>query len=457
MLDPRSRLWSLILGMAVATVFALGALHVASADDPASDPAPGLRALTSSTTTFTTPLSGGVYVWKAGRLLPAAHARVSTGASLVRADTSGRFEFAAEERTGQLTVVQPGYDIVQRPVYRDRSVIVLRKLVVRAIFVPFLEIERQAVQDFVSDLIERDLINAVVVDLKDEGGRVVPFAANETARAMEADAQFAFPRTTSFLEQLGEQGVYRIGRIVTFFDPWYSAWHPQHSLHNLSGGRFRDSNGNSWASPFSFEARRYNIEIGMAAAGYVDEIQYDYVRLPYESVLERSQFSEADRVATINRFAQEAGEALHQAGLAVSFDTFGVISTAGNDQGIGQSVAGVAPHLDYVSPMVYPSGWSPGSFGFAYPPAHPGAVVGSNVQATIDLIDEPGSAVVRPWLQDFTDYQSRGLVYHADFVHAQIEATAEVGGIGFMLWDPSLRYQLDALQRAVSIDWTWPD
>ena len=423
------------------------------ADEPADD-SPAL----TSAATKTTPLTGLVYMWDRGRLSPVEHARVATGAAMVRTDEFGRFEFAPGERTGELTVVQPGFDTVHRPIYYDQSVIVLRKLVVRAIFVPFLMIDREDVQRFISDLVERDLINAIVIDLKDEGGRVIPFAATDTVRKMNAHDQFAFLRTTSFLERLADQGVYRIGRIVTFFDPWYAAWHPENALHDLSGATFRDVNGNRWASPFSYEARRYNIEIGLAAADYVDEIQFDYVRLPYDSnIYERSQFTEVERVATINRFAQEAGDALHQAGLAVSFDTFGIVSTAGNDQGIGQSVAGVAPFLDYVSPMVYPSGWSAGSFGYSYPPSYPGPVVRENVQATLDLISEAGSAVVRPWLQDFTDYQAQKLIYDADRVYAQIEATANAGGIGFMLWDPVLLYQTGALERALGLTWPSPN
>ena len=402
---------------------------------------------------FTENLSGRVYVWENGRLRPASEAQVSTGSALVRTDPSGRFEFSADQRTGSLSIVQPGYNIVRRPIYFDQSVVVLRNLVVRAIYIPFSEAGKPSVQQWALDLVERDLINAVVVDIKDESGQVFSLAATRTVAQVGATRDGT--AVVGFLENLGNKGVYRIGRVVTFLDNIYPWTFPQNSLRNLGGGRFRDGMGITWSSAYSPEARRYNIEIGVAAADYVDEIQYDYVRLPYEKgLLERTQYGETQRVAAITRFAEEASEALHLAGLAISFDTFGVVSTAGNDQGIGQSVEALSEHLDYISPMVYPSGWTAGSFGFRYPPAHPGPVVELNVRATVDLASGNGSALVRPWLQDFHDYQSRGLPYYAEQVLAQIEATVTAGGIGFMLWDPSLQYEQRALEQALSLTWS---
>lgn len=441
----------LLTTVLLAAFIAGAALRVVDAEEPshAEVEAEELTGLTAAA--FSTNLSGRVYIWDQGRLRPASQARVSTGSALVRTDSSGRFSFAPGQRTGSLSVIQPGYDIVRRPIYYDQTVIVLRNLVVRAIYIPFSEVTKPSVQNLVHDLVDRDLINAVVVDLKDESGQVFSIAATPTVEQINADR--GGESVGAFLRELQGKGVYRIGRIVTFLDRTYPWWFADHALHNLAGGLFVDDMGSTWSSAYSSGARSYNIEIGVAAADYVDEIQYDYVRLPYENGL-RERGSEAERVAAITRFAQEASEALHLEGVAVSFDTFGVVSTAGNDQGIGQSVEGLAPYLDYISPMVYPSGWTPGSFGYAYPPEHPGPVVRFNVEATVDRIEEPGSALVRPWLQDFRDYQSRGLPYNTEQVHAQIAATAEAGGVGFMLWDPSLSYQEEALELALGLTWS---
>ena len=450
---PRLLRLFLITSVILTSFVAGAAFRIVDAEEPGEEAISREESNAITSAAYSKDLSGRVYVWEGGRLRPASEARVSTGSALVRTDTSGRFEFSAEHRTGSLSIVQPGYDTVKRPIYYDRTVIVLRSLVVRAIYIPFGEVTRPEVQDWVHRLVDDNLINAVVVDLKDESGQVFSIAATPTVEQINAARNGESVGT--FLEELENKGVYRIGRVVTFLDNTFPRWFPTNALHNIGGGLFFDSMGITWSSAYKAGARQYNIEIGVAAADYVEEIQYDYVRLPYENGLrERFENTEADRVAAITRFAREASEALHLAGVAVSFDTFGVVSTAGNDQGIGQSIEGLAPYLDYISPMVYPSGWHAGSLGFEYPPEHPGPVVHINVEATVERVGEHGNALVRPWLQDFRDYQSRGLFYNAEQVHAQIAATAAAGGVGFMLWDPSLAYEEQALQQALELTWS---
>ena len=87
--------------------------------------------------------------------------------------------------------------------------------------------------------------------------------------------------------------------------------------------------------------------------------------------------------------------------------------------------------------MVYPSTWSTGWFGLVYPPSDPFLVV--RVARAVDRL-APYTVVVRPWLQDLHDYQSQKLFYGPKEVLAQIHASAQAGGEGFMLWDPSLNY-----------------
>ena len=186
-------------------------------------------------------------------------------------------------------------------------------------------------------------------------------------------------------------------------------------------------------------------------------MQFDYVRLPYEDgLVERFRHGPEARAAAINAFAAEAAEALHLAGAAISFDIFGVIVISSGDEGIGQSLAGVSAHLDYVSPMLYPSGWSKGSFGLNYPPAAPGLVIRHSLDAALAGLAPGSHAEVRPWLQDFPDYQERGLGYTEELVTEQIIETARTGGYGFMLWDPDLKYQHGSLEQAESLIWSPP-
>ena len=76
---------------------------------------------------------------------------------------------------------------------------------------------------------------------------------------------------------------------------------------------------------------------------------------------------------------------------------------------IGQDISLLAPHVDYVAPMVYPSHWGPGEYGVADPLRQPADIVRRSVADFERLVAGSGAAVV-PWLQDFS---SGGVTYGA--------------------------------------------
>ncbi len=400
------------------------------------------------------PLTGRVLAWRNGQLRPVRGARVSSGIELTTTAADGSFRFGTVPEGSEISVINPGYEIATRSARSGAFAFVLEPVVVNGIFVPFHKAGDPSTRADILNLVDRGLINSVVLDIKDEGGQVAAIAATETVERIGANKEIEHLDT--FLEELSDRGVYTIGRIVTFMDTWYSRSFPANALHFLDGRLFSDGGNSNWSSPFSAATRQYNIDIAVAAAEYFDEIQFDYVRLPYEDrLLERQTFGQEDRIAAITTFVRDAREAIHLAGAAVSADLFGVISVRhDNDQGIGQSLEQLAPHLDYVSPMLYPSGWSTGWFNLAYPPAHPGKVIRDSTDATIDLVASVSRAHVRPWLQDFPDYGYRGLHYGREEVTAQIEAARDAGANGFMLWDAALAYEVQSLKEAAELVWS---
>jgi hypothetical protein len=90
--------------------------------------------------------------------------------------------------------------------------------------------------------------------------------------------------------------------------------------------------------------------------------------------------------------------------------------------------------------MLYPSGFSSGSFYFKYPSKHPYEVVYRSVKKIQDRIE---SRRVRPWLQHFKDYTRARVEYGHDEVQAQIKACDDIGTNGWMLWSPSSKYKLE--------------
>ncbi|HJN93673.1 MAG TPA: putative glycoside hydrolase, partial [Dehalococcoidia bacterium] len=387
-----------------------------------------------------TSLRGLVLGRKDGRIVRVSGAHVGTGETSIQTNANGRFYLAAAARTNSVSVVAPGYEVKRLTPTGRYLVVFLQPLEVRAIYIPFGELKRQEVLDWALGLARNSTITSLVIDVKDEGGSVLPQVATQTAREIGAVHD---PGTDieAFLTELEDLGVYRIARVVAFLDGRFAYSFPSEAILTAAGEIFVDDIGFVWTNPFSEAVRRHNVEVGVAATAWFEEIQYDYVRFPTDpGVVVRNNATPEQRSAVITQFAQDASIAIHAAGSAIAIDTFGQTTMIFHDGGIGQVLEDLAPFLDYYSPMVYPSTWTTGWFDLVYPPSDPFRVVARSVAQAVERL-APFDIVVRPWLQDFHDYQAQKLFYGPAQVRVQIDASAQAGGSGFMLWDPSLNYQ----------------
>ena len=436
---------ALVVAVALMSASAPGALAASRAAEPFVEPAPAEPRADVPLERIPRTLRGLVVTWRDGRLERIPFAHVGTGEDTLQADAEGRFTIPAAIRTNHVNIVAPGYHVIREVTTSDYVVAFAQPLEARAIYLPYHELENRDKLDWALDLARNGAINALVIDVKDEGGSALPLVANQTAINMGA-VRGTDTDIEGFLADLEALGVYRIARVVTFMDGRLARSHPQAAILDYDGSIFYDGINFAWVNPFHELSRRHNIEIGVNAARFFDEVQYDYVRLPGEGIPLRGRVTAAQRSAVIAQFAAEAADALHAVGAALSFDTFGLTTVAADDSGIGQVLEELAPHLDYYSPMVYPSTWTTGWFGLVYPPSDPYTVVLGSVGAAVARL-EGYNIVVRPWLQDFHDYGARKLYYGPAEVAVQIDASAEAGGSGFMLWDPSLNYQLPALAQ----------
>jgi len=392
------------------------------------------------------PLRGIVLAHQGGEIVRVPGAHIGTGETSIQADDAGRFTLAADIRTNQISVVAAGYRPLLWETTADYVTVYLEPLDVRAIYVPMERLKQRETLDWVLGLARDGTITALVIDVKDEGGSVLPFLATRTAEEI-GSPWYSGQDLEAFLTELADLGIYRIARIVTFLDSRFAYAFPAEAIRGRDGEIFVGAQGAAWTSAFSSAAQRYNVEIGVQAANWFEEIQYDYVRLPTEPGLNiRDAATSAERSAIIAQFARDAGKALHAVGAALAFDTFGQTTMIEHDGGIGQILEDLGPHLDYFSPMVYPSTWATGWFGLLNPATDPYLVVESSVARSVERLSEFPGVVVRPWLQDFPDYQAGRQAYGPIEVRAQIDANRDAGGSGFMLWDPSLDYGVEALR-----------
>ena len=289
------------------------------------------------------------------------------------------------------------------------------------------------------DMIDGTVINTLVFDTKEESGAVlydsqVPDARSTGAVLDSYDVE-------AVLAAAEERGLYTITRIVTFQDGYWAPANPEHAARNTAtGGIWENSRGLAWMDPTDREAWEYPLALAVEACrlGF-DEIQFDYVRFPSDGDISVLGYDEAVdeevRVATVAAFLAEARDRLHAEGCPVSADVFAIVLSVNDDQGIGQRVEELSTAVDALSPMIYPSHYSPGWLGFDDPNAHPSEVV---AQALDYGLPRMQGGMLRPWLQAF--------YYDADQIAEEV-ARAEEQGLGWILWNATSSYEANWFPR----------
>ncbi|MGE5653797.1 MAG: putative glycoside hydrolase [Bacillota bacterium] len=299
-------------------------------------------------------------------------------------------------------------------------------------------------------LVDSTEINAMVIDVKDDTGdityrsqapRVDEVGSNKQPRATDID---------SLLKTLTDRKVYKIARVTVFKDPRAAEGHPAWALKTASGSLWRDRTGAAWLDPYNREAWDYIIGIAKEAiAKGFNEVQWDYVRFPSDGETStivypaKAAGDTRSRVEVIKSFLAYAKKELEPLGVPISADLFGLVTSAIDDLGIGQTLE-LAEEVDYISPMTYPSHYASGSYGFDNPNAEPYGVLAKAMQDAKAKLGEQGTVVLRPWLQDFDlGYPD----YGAKELRDQIRACEDNGVEEWLLWSPTNSYTEAALKQ----------
>lgn len=293
------------------------------------------------------------------------------------------------------------------------------------------------------DMIERQQIDTVQLDLKDEGGMVgydtnVPLAKEIGAVRGDYELKAA-------LDELHDLGVQVVGRIVAFRDPMLAtaAWdRGDHDrvIQTPSGDRFPAYDG-GFVNYANADVREYNLDLAVEAANAgVDEIMWDYVRRPEgspESMVIPGRGQELSG-AHIVSFLAEGHERLRAVGTRQSAAVFGIAIDRGDS--VAQDIPAMCQHLDAVNPMVYPSHWNSGELDVGDPVRQPYDIVKASVAQFVWVATKAGVPVI-PWIQDF----DAAIPYGAAEVQAQVTAAAEVGAKGVFVWNAESTYTPDGL------------
>jgi len=281
-------------------------------------------------------------------------------------------------------------------------------------------------------------VNTLVIDVKTDNGHILfDTEIDEVIYLNNERVKF----TKNDLQELREiKDIYLVGRLVVFQDPLFAKVFPDEAVFDSRLNKPYSKNGQFFLDPSSKKVQDYiiNIAIESCRLGF-DEIQYDYIRYPDSS----SKFMQFDtkndfenRVNNINSFLSKSRQLLHNEGCLLSADTFGYILTNKQDGGIGQNLETIVENVDFISPMVYPSHYTNGSFGYQNPNEHPYEVITAALTDALDRgVDKDK---IRPFLQGF---------WHSnEDIRSNIKAASDLE-MDWLIWNILSVYELDSFTK----------
>jgi hypothetical protein len=311
----------------------------------------------------------------------------------------------------------------------------------KALYLSFYGVGSKALRGPAMKLIEETELNALVIDVKGDRG-MIPYRSSVPLAAEVGGQKIITVRDIEgMMASFKEKGVYTIARIVVFKDNLLASARPDLAVKTPAGEPWRDRESLTWVDPFRKEVWDYNIQIAVEAAklGF-DEIQFDYVRFPDSHSPRFSQPStEEARVKAVTGFLQEARSKLAPYNVFTAADIFGYVCWNLNDTDIGQKLDPIVSAVDYLSPMLYPSGFQFGIPGFRNPVQNPYEIVYLSLKKAQERT-KISPLRFRPWLQAFKDYAFDRRQFNGKELRDQISASEKFGSQGWMLWNPVNQY-----------------
>lgn len=313
--------------------------------------------------------------------------------------------------------------------------------------------------DELIELADETEVNAFVIDVKDDDGRISYQSDVEAVNAIGAGTNH-IRDIDGLMDKLYEHDIYPIARIVAFKDPFLAKNKQEYAIKNKDGSLWYYKKV-PWLNPYHRDTWDYILDIAKDAAkkGF-KEIQFDYIRFEATSSLKNADFggleTELDRKEIIFEFVKYAMDELEPYGVEVSADVFGTVINSDYDaKVIGQDYVWMASELDVICPMVYPSHYGYGFYGTPsgqHSDLYPYRIIKGSMEDSNEKMatipEGEHQAIVRPWLQAFTaSYLGSGnyMVYGKEAIRDQIQATYDAGLEEWILWHAGVRYNKNYL------------
>jgi hypothetical protein len=327
------------------------------------------------------------------------------------------------------------------------------------------------------DLIGQRGLDMVVIDMKDDYGRLrfVP----ENPVLAEKGRVFRPIDIDRFLAAMKERGIYTAARIVVFKDPElakkekgkYAVWdsrankpwagyydtrrpkgqeqerNPAYETEILPSAEpgyeiLRTYYDERWVDPYSEEVWEYIASVAeeLHRRGF-DEIQFDYIRFPTDGqnlgdVRYRWRENGMDMESAILSFLRHVRSHLDA---PISVDIYGANGWYRTGARTGQEVELMAPYVDVICPMYYPSHFEQDFLANSPEKLRPYRIYYQGTQRTARI--GRGRVIVRPYVQAFylnVAYDRK--YYNPEYVRLEAEGVRSAGAGGLTYWNNSGRY-----------------
>ncbi len=275
-------------------------------------------------------------------------------------------------------------------------------------------------------------LNLAVLHAKDPMGRLSWRSNDSTAQNMGASSPDASLETA--IPIFKQKSIWTAAKIDVFQDSLLVTNHPDMGVMDSETGElWADHKGLHWANPYDTRVWDYTISLCLELIELgIDEIQFDYIRFPSDGDLSTVEYPVViegiSREECIGRFLAYANDRLKPSGVIISIDIFGITAWKTEDFGIGQVLEQIAPHVDVICPMFYPSHFPENFLSLENPGRYPHKIMKSSVEEIKKRTDKK----IRPWIQGFW--------YTPEEIDAQLRGVAECGIQTWTVWNPSGRY-----------------
>jgi len=343
-------------------------------------------------------------------------------------------------RMGQrLTVALSSAELLDQPVFRDAD------FAARGIYITAALAGSSRMRVLADALVEAGG-NTVVFDVKDRYGNLGYASSVPLALEIGAGLKAPIAQPAKLLDALHRRNIHVVARLTCFYDDRLARERPDFVPLSREGKTLWSERSTShWVDPSLPQVQEYLLALVREVASLgVDEIQLDYVRFPTEGNLADAVFAfdpevvPKDRIIT--QFVADVERVLEPTGVLLSADIFGVAAWGreADRRTIGQHLPDLLPHLDVVSPMLYPSHFEDGFERIDRPVDYPYYFLLQGCQR-LQKMAEVNDVQVRPWIQAF-DY--RVTRFDSLYLTEQMHGAEDGGARGWLLWNPASVYEV---------------